>query len=830
MKLILDILDKGKVDTYGLTQVYDTYKKWHSKGLDLALFIQQLQIFNCGKPVTLKLKPLDAKYIEQVVTARNNLNEHIQFIKSYAQSLSVHDFTVSNFKGLLDLMYLVVENVEIKPTVQDLCMLKLDGLLLKTSLGSSQYDGRPSLTRFPPSPLTTMGAQRKGDQFQRSSFEPILSKYLRVKKSASAHNSSIASQRPVSYAFGEDESNHFFRFRVDFIRQLLIDSSKVEPVYDQRLFEVLYDILGDLNAASTFTADYLQAIKLLSELELTINIVVEHILDELELKSSFPLASAAKAYVQSLRQGSILDYGTLPGQAEYVAHRVLSMNPGIGAASIECLVSIFDQSWTMSSLKSISDLYTYPFEVQAGIAPNLYALFERATMIQDELPQEHPGVNDESILILAQAMIHAHISSSAITGNPQAPLREWLKFHELASRASSCKELRHLLAANTSKLRLGAISGYDVSLAVVAAAAAAAQAESQDADKSKRDKAKGKQAQFSPPSQVSKPVSHNLSLADRLEVEGSQAVSRKNWPASKPGAITDRAKEPKRIQDNKANVERFSEMSNSDFGKFFLKILADLKVSPEDQSRMFRVVGDSIVFNSRVDSEGNRKTTWIDQKLYDRLTSAQKAAFAELKTRTIEYAKQLKEPGSKSSRDDKQRAKAKARSGKPYGKQRSKHGARVNLSAAASDSESGSQSSIRSQSSSRSSKSFSSLREFLDLDQPYLDSEAESSRMDRKQWFSSKSSKSRPLLRECADTFEDSFDNDGDRVALLAATRAIRELEVERRRERQLDSQRLKREFALGHEGISDQFMQLQLEHKQLSEEAPANFARLRRR
>jgi len=108
--LILDILDKGKVDTYGLTQVYDTYKKWHSKGLDLALFIQQLQIFNCGKPVTLKLKPLDAKYIEQVVTARNNLNEHIQFIKSYAQSLSVHDFTVSNFKGLLDLMYLVVES------------------------------------------------------------------------------------------------------------------------------------------------------------------------------------------------------------------------------------------------------------------------------------------------------------------------------------------------------------------------------------------------------------------------------------------------------------------------------------------------------------------------------------------------------------------------------------------------------------------------------------------------------------------------------------------------------------------------------------------------
>jgi hypothetical protein len=73
------------------------------------------------------------------------------------------------------------------------------------------------------------------------------------------------------------------------------------------------------------------------------------------------------------------------------------------------------------------------------------------------------------------------------------------------------------------------------------------------------------------------------------------------------------------------------------------------------------------------------------------------------------------------------------------------------------------------------------------------------------------------LLRECADTFEDSFDNDRDRVALLAATRAIRELEVERRRERQLDSQRLKREFALGHEGISDQFMQLQLEHKQLS-------------
>ena len=35
--------------------------------------------------------------------------------------------------------------------------------------------------------------------------------------------------------------------------------------------------------------------------------------------------------------------------------------------------------------------------------------------------------------------------------------------------------------------------------------------------------------------------------------------------------------------------------------------------------------------------------------------------------------------------------------------------------------------------------------------------------------------------------------------------------------ERQLDSQQLKREFAFGHEGISDQFMQLQLEHKQLS-------------
>ena len=35
---------------------------------------------------------------------------------------------------------------------------------------------------------------------------------------------------------------------------------------------------------------------------------------------------------------------------------------------------------------------------------------------------------------------------------------------------------------------------------------------------------------------------------------------------------------------------------------------------------------------------------------------------------------------------------------------------------------------------------------------------------------------------------------------------------------RQRDSLRLEREFALGHEGISDQFARLQLEHKQLSQ------------
>ena len=75
-------------------------------------------------------------------------------------------------------------------------------------------------------------------------------------------------------------------------------------------------------------------------------------------------------------------------------------------------------------------------------------------------------------------MIHSHISSSVITGNPQAPLREWEKFHEVAKRAVSCNELKQVLSANISKLRLGAVSGCDISLAVVAAA----EAETQDAE------------------------------------------------------------------------------------------------------------------------------------------------------------------------------------------------------------------------------------------------------------------------------------------------------------------------------------------------------------
>ena len=312
VQLILDILAKAKVDRVGLLQVYDTYKKWHSKGLDLALFIQQLQVFNCGKSVKSKLNPLDEKYIEQVVQARNNLNEHLQLIKSYAQGLSVHDFTVLDFKGFLDLVYQIFDKVEVKPPLQDLCVMKLDGLLLKTSLGSAQYDGRPPAARFPPTPLSTMSAQRKGVMFHRANHEPILSKFLRTKKSASSHTS-MASQRPVSYAFGEEETNHFFRLRVDFIRQMLTDPTKVDQVYDQELLEELYEVLASLNVTSTIPPDYIRAVQLLLELELTINVVVELILDELEIKSTFPLASAAKDHVQRLRQGKLLDYGTPPG-------------------------------------------------------------------------------------------------------------------------------------------------------------------------------------------------------------------------------------------------------------------------------------------------------------------------------------------------------------------------------------------------------------------------------------------------------------------------------------------------------------------------------------
>jgi hypothetical protein len=577
----------------------------------------------------------------------------------------------------------------------------------------------------------------------------------------------------------------------------------------------MYKILASLNVASNIPLDYLRAVQLLSELELTINYVVELVLDELEIKSTFPFASAAKDHVQRLREGKLLDYGTLPGQAEYVAHRLLGMNPGIGAGSIECFVSIFDQSWTMTSLKMVSDFYNYPFDVQAGISPNLYLLFDRAAIIQDELPQEHPAIKDESILILAQAMIHSHISSSVITGNPQAPLREWEKFHEMAKRAVSCNELKQVLSANISKLRLGAVSGYDISLAVVAAA----EAETQDAEmppdkfqKAGIGKAKGKQAKSpSPPSQSSKSFSQTPSLAEQFEVEGSRAVSRKNWPVSKPGAITERVNESKHSQD-KTGVGRFSQMSNAEFGRFVLKLFAELKVSTEDQSKLCRVVGDAIIFNSYVNSEGKRKTTWIDQKLYDRLTPFQRAAFAEMKTRTINYAKQLKgESVSRISSEDK--SKVKASSGKSFSKSKSKRGARVNLSAAASDSESGSQTSSRS-----SSKSDASLREFLDLDRDQLhsESEMEPSRMDRKKWLSSRSSTGR-TQREREDFFDSSFERDRDRLALLDAVRAIRDLDDMRQRDRQRDSQRLEREFALGHEGISDEFARLQLEHKQLS-------------
>jgi hypothetical protein len=153
-------------------------------------------------------------------------------------------------------------------------------------------------------------------------------------------------------------------------------------VYDQDLFEEMYKILASLNVASTIPLDYLRAVQLLSELELTINYVVELVLDELEIKSTFPFASAAKDHVQRLREGKLLDNGTLSGQAENVAHRLLGMNPGIGAGSIECFVSIFDQSWTMTSLKMVSDFYNYPFDVQAGISPNLYLLFDRAAIIK----------------------------------------------------------------------------------------------------------------------------------------------------------------------------------------------------------------------------------------------------------------------------------------------------------------------------------------------------------------------------------------------------------------------------------------------------------------
>jgi hypothetical protein len=299
------------------------------------------------------------------------------------------------------------------------------------------------------------------------------------------------------------------------------------------------------------------------------------------------------------------------------------------------------------------------------------------------------------------------------------------------------------LSANISKLRLGAVSGYDISLAVVAAAEAETQDAEMPPEKSQKavfEKAKGKQTKpkSSPPSQSSKPLSQVPSLADQFEVEGSRAVSRKNWPVSKPGAITERVNEPKHSQD-KTGVGRFSEMSNAEFGRFVLKLFAELKVSTEDQSKLCRVVGDVIIFNSYVNSEGKRKTTWIDQKLYDRLTPFQRAAFAEMKTRTINYAKQLKgESVSRISSEDK--SKVKASSGKSFSKSKSKRGARVNLSAAASDSESGSQTSSRS-----SSKSDASLREFLDLDRDQLhsESEMEPSRMDRKKWLSSRSSTGR---------------------------------------------------------------------------------------
>ena len=61
VQLILDILDKAKVDLFGQIHVYNTYKKWHSKGLDLALFIQQLQVFNCGKSIKSKLKQMNSE-------------------------------------------------------------------------------------------------------------------------------------------------------------------------------------------------------------------------------------------------------------------------------------------------------------------------------------------------------------------------------------------------------------------------------------------------------------------------------------------------------------------------------------------------------------------------------------------------------------------------------------------------------------------------------------------------------------------------------------------------------------------------------------------------
>jgi hypothetical protein len=311
------------------------------------------------------------------------------------------------------------------------------------------------------------------------------------------------------------------------------------------------------------------------------------------------------------------------------------------------------------------------------------------------------------------------------------------------------------------------------------AVVAAAEAETQDAEmppdkfqKAGLGKAKAKQAKSpSPPSQSSKSFSQTPSLAEQFEVEGSRAVSRKNWPVSKSGAITERVNEPKQSQD-KAGVGRFSEMSNAEFGSFFLKMLGDLKVSAEDQSKMCRVVGDAIIFKSSLNSEGVRKTTWIDQKLFDRLTPYQRAAFTEMKTRTIKYAKQLgKESGSTISGDKK---KVKASSGKPYGKPKPNRSARVNLSAAVSDSESGSQTSNRS-----SSKSNASFREFLDLDRDQLNSESDSDsgRMDRKKWLSSKSSKGRTNQQnERENVFVDGFEDDRNRV-LLAATHALRDLE-----------------------------------------------------